>query len=292
MREFAVTLAADVEAVIERCAAARAEAAGPALERLRDVSLFFLKVGVVSFGGAYAVLPLLREGAVLHSAWLTDPQMVDALRAAGPADQHWRVHRISGRTSARRGARLGAVCGVLAVPAVVEFLVLAGAPYLDRITAWPGVQPFLEGVTAGVLALMAAVSLSLARATVFHAGRLDWITLALGVVAFGVLVVGGKRVNVAYVVLAGGAVGDSSARSWALSDGRGRVAAPQPVFSPATRQLREARRPRAVPDRAADRAVRQLRPRPCRAEQQATAAHVSPAHEVHREEQAVLEDVE
>ena len=59
-------------------------------------------------------------------------------------------------------------------------------------------QPFLEGVTAGVLALMAAVSLALARATVFHAGRLDWITLALGVVAFGVLVVGGKRVNVAY----------------------------------------------------------------------------------------------
>jgi chromate transporter len=66
-------------ALLSMVAAGRAEAAAPALERLRDVSLFFLKVGLVSFGGAYAVLPLLREGGVLHYGWLTDPQMVDAL---------------------------------------------------------------------------------------------------------------------------------------------------------------------------------------------------------------------
>ena len=86
-------------------------------------------------------------------------------------------------------------------------LVLVGAPHLDRITAWPGVQPFLQGVTAGVLALMAAVSLALAQATAFHAGQIDWVTVILGVVALGVLVIGGKRVNVALVVLAGGLVG-------------------------------------------------------------------------------------
>ena len=58
-----------------------------------------------------------------------------------------------------------------------------------------------------MLALMAAVSLALAQATVFHAGQIDWVTVILGVVALGVLVVGGKRVNVALVVLAGGLVG-------------------------------------------------------------------------------------
>ena len=197
-------------ALLVMVASARAEAATPALERLRDVSLFFLKVGVVSFGGAYAVLPLLREGAVLQSAWLTDHQMVDALALGettpGP------LIGIGVFIGYLAGHPLGvglasALCAGfwLFLPSFV--LVLAGAPYLDRITAWPGVQPFLEGVTAGVLALMAAVSLALARATVFHAGRLDWVTLVLGVVAFGVLVLGGKRVNVAYVVLAGGAVG-------------------------------------------------------------------------------------
>jgi chromate transporter len=187
-----------------------ADAAGPALERLRDVSLFFLKVGLVSFGGAYAVLPLLREGAVLQSAWLTDRQMVDALAL--------------GETTPGPLISIGVFIGYLAGhPVGVGFasamsagfwlflpsfvLVLAGAPYLDRITAWPGVQPFLQGVTAGVLALMAAVSLALAKATVFHEGHIDWVTAVLGAVAFVVLVRGGKKVNVAYVVLAGGVVG-------------------------------------------------------------------------------------
>ncbi|HZJ55775.1 MAG TPA: chromate efflux transporter [Myxococcaceae bacterium] len=197
-------------ALLSIVASARAEAAAPALERLRDVSLFFLKVGLVSFGGAYAVLPLLREGAVLHSGWITDPQMVDALALGettpGP------LISIGVFIGYLAGHPLGvglssALCAGfwLFLPSFV--LVLVGAPHLDRITAWPGVQPFLQGVTAGVLALMAAVSLALAQATVIHAGRLDWVTLVLGIVAFVVLVVGGKRVNVAYVVLAGGAVG-------------------------------------------------------------------------------------
>ena len=197
-------------AMLALIGSARAEAATPAFDRLRDVSLFFLKVGLVSFGGAYAVLPLLREGAVLQSSWLTDRQMVDALAL--------------GETTPGPLISIGVFIGYLAghplgvglasalsagfwlfLPSFV--LVLAGAPYLDRITTWPGVQPFLQGVTAGVLALMAAVSLALARATVFPDGKLDWVTLVLGVVAFAVLVIAGKRVNVAYVVLAGGAVG-------------------------------------------------------------------------------------
>jgi chromate transporter len=188
----------------------RAEAAAPVVERLRDVSLFFLKVGLVSFGGAYAVFPLLREGAVLGFGWLTDRQMVDALAL--------------GETTPGPLISIGVFIGYLAgnplgvglasaltagfwlfLPSFV--LVLAGAPYLDRITAWPGVEPFLQGVTAGVLALMAAVSLALARATAFHEGRLDGLTVVLGLVAFAVLVVGGRRVNIAWVVLAGGAVG-------------------------------------------------------------------------------------
>ena len=197
-------------AVLAILGATPAEAATPVLERLRDVSLFFLKVGLVSFGGAYAVLPLLREGAVLHSAWITDAQMVDALALGettpGPLIS---IGVFIGYLAGHPlGAGLASALSAgfwLFLPSFV--LVLLGAPHLDRITAFPGVQPFLQGVTAGVLALMATVSLLLARATVFHGGTMDWPTLVLGVVAFAVLVVWGKRVNVAYVVLAGGAVG-------------------------------------------------------------------------------------
>jgi len=202
------TLAA--AALLAVVGAGRAEAAVPGLERLRDVSLFFLKVGLVSFGGAYAVLPLLREGAVLQFGWLTDPQMVDALALGettpGPLISIGVFIGYLAGHPAGVGLASATCAGFwLFLPSFV--LVLLGAPHLDRITAWPGVQPFLQGVTAGVLALMAAVSLALAKATVFHAGQVDRVTLVLGVVAFAALVVGGKKVNVAYVVLAGGAVG-------------------------------------------------------------------------------------
>ena len=64
---------------LARCSQARAEAAESTASRLFDISWFFLKVGLFSFGGAYAVLPYIREGAVATYGWITDPQMIDAL---------------------------------------------------------------------------------------------------------------------------------------------------------------------------------------------------------------------
>src|SRR5436190_9263834 len=57
----------------------RAEAAESAAHRVLDISWFFLKVGLFSFGGAYAVLPYIREGAVGTYGWITDGEMIDAL---------------------------------------------------------------------------------------------------------------------------------------------------------------------------------------------------------------------
>jgi hypothetical protein len=59
--------------------AGRAEAAAPLASRVLEVSWFFLEVGLFSFGGAYAVLPYIREGAVATYAWFSDRQMIDAL---------------------------------------------------------------------------------------------------------------------------------------------------------------------------------------------------------------------
>src|SRR5207237_3285280 len=57
----------------------RADAVESASRRLFDICSFFLKVGLFSFGGAYAVLPYIREGAVAAYGWITDPEMIDAL---------------------------------------------------------------------------------------------------------------------------------------------------------------------------------------------------------------------
>jgi chromate transporter len=188
----------------------RAQALSSTAERLKDISWFFLQVGLVSFGGAYAVLPLLREGAVMHFGWVTDRQMVDALALAettpGPLISIGMfLGYLAGHPVGAGWA--GATCAGfwLFLPSFI--LVLVGAPHLERITALPGVKPFLEGITAAVVALMASVSLVLIRATVFPEGGVDWLTAGLGVAAFLLLVLARQRVSVVAVVLAGGVLG-------------------------------------------------------------------------------------
>jgi len=46
---------------------------------LTQMGWFFTKVALLTFGGAYAVLPCVYQGAVEHYRWLTGPQMIDGL---------------------------------------------------------------------------------------------------------------------------------------------------------------------------------------------------------------------
>jgi len=46
---------------------------------LTQMSWFFTKAALLTFGGAYAVLPYIYQGAVGHYAWLTPTQMIDGL---------------------------------------------------------------------------------------------------------------------------------------------------------------------------------------------------------------------
>nr|HNH89141.1 chromate transporter [Thiobacillaceae bacterium] len=46
---------------------------------LKDMGEFFTKAALVTFGGAYAVLPYVYQGGVEHYGWLTGTQMIDGL---------------------------------------------------------------------------------------------------------------------------------------------------------------------------------------------------------------------
>ncbi len=147
--------------------AARADAAEAMGARLFDISWFFFKVGLFSFGGAYAVLPYIREGAVATYGWITDRQMIDALA-------------------------LG---------------VLPAARYMNWLTSRPFLKEFLRGITSGVVGLIFSISLPLAKVAFMPAGSIDWITVVLGLAAFAVLTFWKWRLNVVVVVLAGGVLG-------------------------------------------------------------------------------------
>src|SRR5207302_8482054 len=169
---------------------AAAQGAEPAGQRLFDISLFFLKVGLFSFGGAYAVLPLIREGSVVTHAWITDAQMVDALALGETTPGPLISIGIFVGYLAGQGAAVplrGALAATfwLFLPSFV--FVLGASRYMNRITALPGVKEFLKGVTSGVVGLMFAVSIPLAKVAFMPRGAVDFITVVLGLAAFAAL---------------------------------------------------------------------------------------------------------
>lgn len=190
--------------------------------RLPEIGWFFLKVGLFSFGGAYAVLPYLREGAVAVHHWLSDRQMIDALALGettpGP------LISIGIFVGYLAGSAVGHPLAGATVAACFLFLpsfvfVLALAPWLDALTRRPPVQRFLTGVTCGVVGLMFSVAIPLSKTALMPHGAVDGLTVALAVAAFLVVTFWRARLNVVAVVLAGGGIGLCRAFAPALFGG-------------------------------------------------------------------------
>jgi len=188
---------------------ARAEAAETA-RRVLDISWFFLRVGLFSFGGAYAVLPYIREGAVADYGWISDREMIDALALGettpGPLIS---IGIFVGYLAGHRAGApwLGASAATfwLFLPSFV--FVLGAARYMDWLTSQPGVKEFLKGVTSGVVGLMFSISIPLAQVAFMPTGHVDWVTVVLGLLAFAALTFWKWRLNVVVVVVAGGVLG-------------------------------------------------------------------------------------
>ncbi len=190
--------------------AGRAEAAESAATRLFHISWFFLKVGLFSFGGAYAVLPYIREGAVAMHGWISDRQMIDALALGETTPGPLISIGIFVGFLAGNGLRvpwLGATAATFWLFLPSFLFVLPAARYMDWLTSRPGLKEFLRGVTSGVVGLIFSISIPLAKVAFVPGAAIDWVTVALGLAAFAVLTFWKWRLNVVAVVLGGGALG-------------------------------------------------------------------------------------
>jgi chromate transporter len=132
---------------------------------LTEVGLFFSKLAVVTFGGAYSVLAYMTQTVVSDYGWISTPQMIDALGLAettpGPLILVTEfVAMISGL--AQGGIWLALAAGLLTlwVTFVPCFIwIFAGAPLIDRLAGQPRLQAALTGITAAVVGVIANLSL-------------------------------------------------------------------------------------------------------------------------------------
>ncbi len=157
-----------------------------------------LKIGAVLYGSGYVLLAFLRADFVTRLGWLTDQQLLDAIAVGQvtPGPLFTSATFIGYMLGGVQGALL-ATLGIF-LPSFV--FVAISNPFVPRLRRSPWFGGLLDGVNVASLALMAAVTLQVARASV-----VDWIT-ALVAIAATVLLLRFK-VNSTWLVLAGGLVG-------------------------------------------------------------------------------------
>jgi chromate transporter len=140
---------------------------------LRDIAVFFSVLAVVTFGGAYAVLAYMTQEVVFSYAWLSTPQMIDALGLAettpGPLILVTQfVAMVAGL--AQGGVVLALVAGALTlwVTFVPCFIwIFAFAPVIDWLDRSPKLRAALGAITAAVVGVIANLSLWFALHVMF-----------------------------------------------------------------------------------------------------------------------------
>lgn len=142
-------------------------------ERLAGIGLFFSKLAVLTFGGAYAVLAWMAQEVVEEKGWLTLPQMMDGLGLAettpGPLIL---VNEFVGFMAGHQagGWPMGLAGAAVAVwmTFVPSFLfIFAGAPFIERLTHMPRLSGALAAITAAVVGVIANLSLWFALHVLF-----------------------------------------------------------------------------------------------------------------------------
>ena len=140
---------------------------------LAEIALFFSKLALLTFGGAYAVLAWMAQEVVAQKGWLTLAQMMDGLGLAettpGPLIL---VTQFVGYIAARGSGGwalgiAGAMTALWMTFAPCFLWIFAGAPWIARLTAAPRLSGALLGITAAVVGVIANLALWFALHVLF-----------------------------------------------------------------------------------------------------------------------------
>ncbi len=178
--------------------------------------LFFSKAAMVTFGGAYAVLPYVQQQAVENYQWLTAAQMLDGLGLAettpGPLIMvlqfvgflgAWNFHE---PLSPLLAATLGAFITTWTTFVPCFLWIFLGAPHIEQMRGNVHLTTALSAVTAAVVGVILNLAVWFARHVIFpESGGIDWFIVVVSIVAF--VGIWKWKWNIIPVVLGAGALG-------------------------------------------------------------------------------------
>ena len=185
-----------------------------------QMAWFFTKASLLTFGGAYAVLPYVQQGAVSHFHWLTAGQMIDGLALGettpGPLIMVVTFVGFMGGWSQSLAAPETQLAGALLTALVATFFtflpsfifIFLGAPFIESTHGDLRFTAPLAGISAAVVGVIVNLAVLFAVHVLWPtgwSGPFEWPALLIGIAAAAVLV--RQKAGVIPVVLASALAG-------------------------------------------------------------------------------------
>jgi chromate transporter len=164
-----------------------------------------LKVGALSYGGGFVIIPLMQTDAVGTHHWMTDSQFLNAV-ALGQVTPGPVVHTVAAVGYAVAGVGGGLLAALVAFSPSFLF-VIGGAARFDALLRDPRARAFIDGAAPAALGAILGSAIPLAAAL-----QERWQVALLGVAAVALLT---KRLGVVATLVGAGAVGVVAALSGA-----------------------------------------------------------------------------
>ncbi len=185
-------------------AAPAVDTANPVRPPLLTVFLSGLRAGLLTFGGAYTSIPFLQRDAV-GGGWMDNARFLDGLALSGilPAP----LIIFSTFVGYIAGGPVGAVLMTVGIFLPAFAFTLVGHGYVERLVENRFAQVSLDGITAGVVGLIAATAVDLTQAALAPKGGLDGLAVVIFALALAILLGWKAKVSVVAAVLGGGGLG-------------------------------------------------------------------------------------
>lgn len=168
-------------------------------EKLKTIFLTFFKIGLFTFGGGYAMIPLIEYEIVETHHWIKSEEILDIFAIAGAAPGV-----ISVNTASFVGYRIAGFWGALAATigmTLPSFVIICTiAVFFEQFKSVKWVNDALNGIRPGVIVLISGAAFSMGKKAEYTP-----FTILLMIAAF--LLATFTKLNIIFLLLGGAALG-------------------------------------------------------------------------------------
>lgn len=150
--------------------------------------LTFLKIGAVSFGGGYGMIPIIKD-EVLANNWLTEEQLLNFIAVSESTPGPIAINMAT-FIGASQGGILGAMLATLGVVLPAFCIILIIATIIKGLLQFAGVKAFLGGIRPVVIGLIVGTGLLMALSVIIGLSSVsmpisfDWKALVIFLLIF------------------------------------------------------------------------------------------------------------